>query len=399
MVEAKPQKKDKRPKWPRVTRRKNAGGTISFCVDIGRLAGRRVRKFFKTRLEADTYAEQQRTAKVNQGVAAFSIDDKLRIEAIESRRLLLPYGVSLIEAAKYYIKHAKPKGGEKTMFELVAEVLDVKAKAGRRPATLNDYKFVFNRFNRSYGQRRVHEVHRDDVEDWLDANTKSLATRSIYLRYLSTLFSYALKRNYCSANPLEGVERPQVSLKPPGIFTVEQATSLLRVVVEKPELELIPYFALGLFAGLRPTEVTRLDWTHVRFDQGVILVNADASKTSQKRFVDISENLRAWLTPLAKTEGPLIPRGLTVRVREAYRATGKFEHGKIENWPQDGLRHSFASYQLAKHQNAPQTSLQMGHTSPHMLFNHYRNLVLAAEAERYWKITPDEIARQFAEEN
>lgn len=120
-------------------------------------------------------------------------------------------------------------------------------------------KFVFNRFNRSYGQRRVHEVHRDDVEDWLDANTKSLATRSIYLRYLSTLFSYALKRNYCSANPLEGVERPQVSLKPPGIFTVEQATSLLRVVVEKPELELIPYFAVGLFAGLRPTEITRLD--------------------------------------------------------------------------------------------------------------------------------------------
>ena len=53
------------------------------------------------------------------------------------------------------------------MFELVAEVLDVKAKAGRRPATLNDYKFVFNRFNRSYGQRRVHEVHRDDVEDYL----------------------------------------------------------------------------------------------------------------------------------------------------------------------------------------------------------------------------------------
>ena len=386
-----PQRPAKKPKWPRVTRRKNTGGTISFCVDIGRLAGRRVRKFFKTRLEADTYAEQQRTAKANQGAAAFSIDDKLRFEAIEARRLLLPYGASLIEAAKYFIKHAKPKGGEKTMFELVTEVLDVKAKAGRRPATLNDYKFVFNRFNRSYGQRRVHEVHRDDVEDWLDANTKSLATRSIYLRYLSTLFSYALKRNYCSANPLEGVERPQVALKPPSIFTVEQTTALLRAAVEHPELELIPYFAIGLFAGLRPTEVTRLSWSHVRLDQGVILVNADASKTSQKRFVDISDNLRAWLTPLAKTDGPLCPRSLMVGVREAYRHTHIYEHGKIEKWPQDGLRHSYASYHLAKHQNAPQTSLQMGHTSPHMLFNHYRNLVLAGDADRYWALTQDQI--------
>ena len=111
--------------------------------------------------------------------------------------------------------------------------------------------------------------------------------------------------------------------------------------------------------------------------------------------MDISENLRAWLTPLAKTEGPLIPRGLTVRVREAYRATDKFEHGKIENWPQDGLRHSFASYHLAKHQNAPQTSLQMGHTSPQMLFNHYRNLVLAGDADRYWSLTRVQVEEQI----
>jgi len=388
MVEEKPQKKEKRPKWPRVTRRKNAGGTISFCVDVGRLAGRRVRKFFKTRLEADTYAEQQRTAKANQGAAAFSIDDKLRIEAIEAGRLLSPYGVRLIEAVKYYIKHAKPTGGEKTMFELVTEVLHVKAKAGRRQSTVKDYKFVFNRFNRSYGQRRVHEVHRDDVDAWLDANTKSLASRSIYLRYLNVLFSYALKRNYCSANPIEGIERPQVTLKPPGVFTVEQATSLLRAAVEKPDLDLIPYFSIGLFAGLRPTEMTRLEWSHVRLDERVILVNADASKTSQKRFVDISDNLFVWLSPIVKESGALAPRSLSVRVREAWRKTKEYEHGKIEKWLQDGMRHSYASYHLTKHKNAPLTSLQMGHTSPQMLFNHYRNLVLAADAERYWTVTP-----------
>src|SRR5512145_497211 len=104
MVTEKTDKPAKRPKWPRVTRRKNSGGSISFCVDMGRIGGRRVRKFYKTRQEADTYAEQQRTLKLNQGTAAFSIDDKLRIEAVEARRLLLPYGASLIEAAKYFIK-------------------------------------------------------------------------------------------------------------------------------------------------------------------------------------------------------------------------------------------------------------------------------------------------------
>ena len=76
---------------------------------------------------------------------------------------------------------------------------------------------------------------------------------------------------------------------------------------------------------------------------------------------------------------------------KAWRQTANYEHGKIEKWPQDGLRHSYASYHLAKHQNAPQTSLQMGHTSPHMLFNHYRNLVLAGDADRYWALTQKQI--------
>lgn len=391
MVQDLPQQPVKKPKWPRVTRRKNAGGSISFCVDMGRFAGRRLRKFFKTRLEADTYAEQQRVAKANQGAAAFSIDDKLRIEAIEARRLLLPYGTSLIEAAKYYIKHAKPTGGEKTMFELAVEVLEAKAKVGRRQKTLDSYRSFFNRVNRSFGQRHVHEVHRDDVEAWLDANVQTLATRIAHLDYLNVLFSFAVKRNYCSANPLDGIERPQVTLKAPGIFTVEQTTSLLRAAVERPELELLPYLTIGLFAGLRPTEMTRLDWSNVRLDQRVILVNADASKTSQKRFVDISENLLAWLQPIARESGPIAPPRLIDRVGKAWRHTANYEHGRIEKWPADGMRHSFASYHLAKHQNAPQTSLQMGHTSPHMLFNHYRNLVLAADAEWYWKITPAEV--------
>jgi integrase len=383
--------KSKRPKWPKVTRRKNPGGSISFCVDLGRVNGKRERTFFKNRIAADTYAEQQRIARENMGTAAFSIDDAVRHDAVTAKKILAPFKATLTEAAKYFVKHARPRGGSKTMLDLVTEILDAKKKLGRRKSTLDDYRFVFNRFNRSYGERMAHDVHQNDVEAWLDGNTKSLATRRIYMKFLNTLFAYALKRGYMAVNPLDSLEMPQVLLKPPAIFTVEQTISFLRAVVKKPELELLPYVSIGLFAGLRPTEMTRLEWSHVRLDQRVILVNADASKTSQKRFVDISDNLLAWLSPIAKDSGALTPRSLSVRVREAWRKTMEYEHGKIEKWPQDGMRHSYATYHLAHHKNAPLTSLQMGHTSPQMLFNHYRNLVLAPDAEQYWKITPDSV--------
>ena len=138
----------KRSKWPRVTRRKNPAGSISFCVDLGRVNGKRERKFFKTRTAADTYAEQQRIARENMGSAAFSIDDALRHDAITAKQILAPFKATLTEAAKYFVKHARPKGGTKSMIDLVTEMLDSRRKLGRRPSTLADYKFVFNRFNR-----------------------------------------------------------------------------------------------------------------------------------------------------------------------------------------------------------------------------------------------------------
>jgi hypothetical protein len=54
----------------------------------------------------------------------------------------------------------------------------------------------------------------------------------------------------------------------------------------------------------------------------------------------------------------------------------------------NGLRHSFASYHLALHEDAPKTALQIGHQSPAVLFEHYRELTAPEEALRYWNIRP-----------
>jgi integrase len=52
------------------------------------------------------------------------------------------------------------------------------------------------------------------------------------------------------------------------------------------------------------------------------------------------------------------------------------------------LRHSFASYHLARFNDAAALALELGHTSAQLVFQHYRQLVKPKQAERYWKITP-----------
>lgn len=65
---------------------------------------------------------------------------------------------------------------------------------------------------------------------------------------------------------------------------------------------------------------------------------------------------------------------------------------EIEGWEafagkHNALRHSFISYRLAAVQNTAQVALEAGN-SPQMIFRHYCELVRAADAEKWFGVTP-----------
>ena len=148
--------------------------------------------------------------------------------------------------------------------------------------------------------------------------------------------------------------------------------------------EILPYIAIGLFAGLRRAEIERLDWSEIDFDSGHIEVTAEKSKSKiANRFVTMQPNLREWLMPLRKLKGSVTPQETFVFRRlfdQAREAAG------FDEWPENALRHSFASYHVAHFKDAKALALEMGHIDSGMLFNHYRALVKPKDAERYWRI-------------
>jgi hypothetical protein len=99
-------------------------------VDCGMINGKRQRFFFKTKLEAETKAEQLRIAKKNVGEAAFSIPEKLRVEAIEAAKLLEPYGHSLLDAVKFYLPHLQLQNKTVIWNQFVNEFLAAKEADG-----------------------------------------------------------------------------------------------------------------------------------------------------------------------------------------------------------------------------------------------------------------------------
>jgi integrase len=217
------------------------------------------------------------------------------------------------------------------------------------------------------------------------------------------------------------------------VFTPLELEEILAHAGDK----LIPFLALGAFAGIRHAEIQRLDWQDIRFDDGIVEIRASKAKTASRRIVPILNNLRQWLSPLKQDFGQVCPylnvafelHLIAKKINEARRAAWALERGitaeelkrtarlaraavkaarkpgrqkgevppgaetaKAEGWTpfawkHNALRHSFISYRIAEVQNVHQVALEAGN-SPQIIFSNYRELVRPADAKKWFSIVP-----------
>jgi integrase len=353
-----------------------------WCVIVPKLGGGRTRRFFKFteegKAEAETFLQISKTQQANFGTAALTLSPAQREEYIECTEALKPFGVTVREAVKLLLPQLRAKNRSCTVKELVEELLKVKRADGASARYLGDLESRLGHFARDFEGRSVASISSVEVDGWLRGLRLSATTRNNYRRVLIVAFNFAKANGYCVANPAETASKAKQIEAAPGILTPAELARLL----EHSPTALLPVVAIGAFAGLRRAELERLDWSEVDLQSGLIQVTASKAKSARRRFVKIQSCLAEWLQPLARTEGRVEPensRGLIEEAREA---------AKIKEWPSNALRHSFASYHLAKFQDAAALALEMGHTNSALVFQHYRELVKPNEAERYWNIRP-----------
>ncbi len=89
MAQKKSGKSSRKRSWPHVYTRSHPTGQTSFVVDLGLINGKRERHSFKTKTDADTFAEQKKTEKANQGAAALAIPYETKVMRLRPKRFLL----------------------------------------------------------------------------------------------------------------------------------------------------------------------------------------------------------------------------------------------------------------------------------------------------------------------
>jgi integrase len=305
--------------------------------------------------------------------------EALRVEATTQAERLKAYGATITQAVDYFIAHRATIARSCTVSALIVEFLPEMKKRNKRDLYVKDLKNRLKRFEGEFGERIVAEVRTPEIADWLGELEVALQTRKNFRTVLKTFFEYAIGREYCSENPVEKVPIAAIDRPPPEVFTPTE----MRTLLAKAPRDFIPWLAIGAFAGLRPSEVERLDWAEIDLAERLVKLPASKSKTRKKRNVKIEDGLAAWLAPLAKKNGEVAN---VDRVRVARDAT--VEAAEMKEWRQNALRHSFGSYHLAHFQDAPRTAFQLGHSSPKMLAEHYDAVVLPKDAAEWWQIMP-----------
>jgi integrase len=345
----------------------------------------RNRQFFKNKDEAETVLGQKLTEQENYGIAGVSFNERHRAEYLECSEVLQPFGASIREAVNFFLPHLKAMKRSCTAAQLVDELLKVKEADGASKRYLSDLHSRLMQFAEIFDGQPVAAITARQIDEWLrslsDAETGkrlSPVTRNNFRRVLIVAFNFARDRNYCLDNPAARTAKAKVIEGIIGILTVDETARLL----ERAPADVVPFVAIGAFAGLRRAELEQLDWKEVDLQSGLIEVIASKAKSARRRFVRIQPNLAKWLQPYARLSGNVTSQ----KYRELLDAARKA--AKIEEWPHNALRHSFASYHLARFSDAAALALELGHTSAHLVFQHYRQLVKPKEAERYWNIMP-----------
>ncbi len=340
--------------------------------------GKRARRFFGTKKEAETFAQQKTIETINQGTEGAEFPTELRVLAKKADAIVAPFGKTILDAAEFFAAHLRRVTGSRSFSDVAAEVLATRKADGASADYLRDIRLKFDAFARTFGERMVADITAKEVHDWLRGLSVGAVSRYTTRSRLGTLFSFARRQGYAERNPIEDVERAKERSGEIGILTVAQTARLL----ESASAETLPYWSIGAFAGLRSAELERLDWAEVDLEAGLIEVKAAKAKTGSRRLIPISDNLREWLMAHAKASGPVLPIGARKKL-EADRDRA----GMRENWPQNALRHSFGSYRLPVIGDTARLALEMGN-SPSIVFRHYRELVRPKDAAAFWKIAP-----------
>jgi integrase len=410
--------------WKRKVKVLRPTGKRDTCwkVVTPKLGGGFTRRYFKIEADADTYMEQQRVQLANYGTAGANLDERLRGKAIAADEILSPLGLDLVDAAKHYRDFiASSRGGIplteavdrfKRSRGIIPKEEQPKRKPGEdKPVDKSPYSPIYrkalahriDRFSETYASKTARQITTGDVDAFL-SGCGGIESVKGYRSTLRAFYNFLIEGGECEKNPVRRGKTDEITYSVE-ILTPEQCSTLLYSC----DADTLPSVAIGMFAGLRSSEIERLNWNKVNLTESVIILDKDvARKTGSRRVVPIHPTLSAWLQPYAQQSGKVHPSDFRklfdrVRVKAGYKPSfskrnddnlrellkaAKEQRVKLSPWPSNCLRHTAISYGMAACGDQGKVASWAGNSAA-MIKKHYDAQATPSAAVKFYAILPD----------
>jgi integrase len=410
-----------------ITRFTNPNKSKSYRVIGTTLKGVRVRENYKTEPEALARKQQLEVEALNTApekrITTTRLTPEQEAQAERAFADLGDYPMPL--AIRFFLENYREPTTQIQVKKAFLEFIAAKELAGLRPASIKALNCRVGFLENQFGEKLVSEILPAHVNEAIAQPGVTEETKQDNRRSISSFFSWCIDKQYCVTNPAKKTSRTRSAKDDaePAILTLAEVRKLLATARNFKGGKLIPYVALSLFTGIRPTELARISWEHLDLDAGTITIGAKLAKMRQRRiveFVQITErdkkgkeiklpaNLRDWLLPHAKEKTPfrgknwrkdfdalkkLIGFGspdLLPQRKKKETAAEVACRKALKPWTPDILRHTAISQHLAYFQHEGKTATWAGN-SPDIIQRHYKGLVKPADAKEFWAITHDSL--------
>lgn len=375
----------------------NPSEATAYRVTGWTLDGKRIRENFKDHGEAVARKSELEIQAANLESAARPVVTRLTPEQAAQAEAAFNTldGKPLMEAIRYYLDNYREPVRKITVKDGFAQFIKEREAANLRPLSLKNLRAKTSELLRECGDRILGDIGADTLRGMIFKPTRGPKAKDNYRRAIHAFFRWAQTQGYAAENPAAKITPIKADRQEPAIMTPQEAEALLTAAAGFKEGTLVPYVAIALFAGLRPTELARMKWDRIDQKGKVITIGSDVAKMRSKRLVAMSGNLVAWLAPYAIRRKPIVGpnwrRDFDV-VKEAAGWGGRAgeeerEAPKLREWPQDIMRHTAITYHFAKSQHEGKTAIWAGN-SPDIIQRHYKGLAKPAEARKFWRIKP-----------
>ena len=271
-----------------------------------------------------------------------------------------------------------------TFEKAVEAALD--ARKDRRTRTVYDFRYMTRRFMKrckGLAARRVRSITPQECVGYIEQAFETPRQRQKARLILSGVFGTAVKRGWCEANPVARVEAPRVVEQQVPILTPQEIAQITTTAESYQGGSCAAAVGMMLYAGIRPHEVARLSWAQVDLRERAIYILPRHSKTGGSRRVTIHKPLMRILRAHKREDGEMIcPANWLHHWRELRRAAGWVS--PAHRWPQDALRHTFASYHLSYFRSFAELQLEIGHRDATLLRTRYVDQRGVRMAAMFW---------------